>query len=377
MTASAPRKIIHIDMDAFYASVEIRDNPELAGLPVVVGGPPAGRGVVAAASYEARKYGIHSAMPSARAYRLCPQAVFLRPDFGKYQRVSAQIHGIFHRYTPLVEGVSLDEAYLDVTRNLAGEPSATRIAQAIKRDILAETRLTASAGVAPNKFLAKVASEERKPNGLFVIRPRDVAAFMLVLPVEKVPGVGQVTLKRLRSLGIATCGDMQRLSLAELTHHFGRRGEYFHRICRGIDGRPVEPERERKSVSVEDTFAEDHGEADWLLAKLEELARRLQARMAEAGAQGRTVTLKLKLADFRSFTRSRTLSHPVSDAATLCAVGRELFAQSGLAGQKLRLLGLGVSHLEDQPRSESGNRQLSLWDGAAAETLSAVDGPPG
>lgn len=371
MATGEPRKIIHIDMDAFYASVEIRDHPELAGLPVVVGGSPAGRGVVAAASYEARKYGIRSAMPSARAYRLCPQAVFLRPDFGKYQRVSAQLHAIFRRYTPLVEGLSLDEAYLDVTCNLVGESSATRIAQAIKRDILAETRLTASAGVAPNKFLAKVASEERKPNGLFVIRPRDVDAFMLALPVEKVPGVGKVTLAHLRSLGVVTCGDMQRLSLAELTHHFGRRGEYFHHICRGIDDRPVEPERERKSVSVEDTFAEDHGEADWLLAKLEDLARRLERRLVEADARGRTVTLKLKRADFRLFTRSRTLAHPVSDAATLCAIGRELLAESGLAGHRLRLLGLGVSHLDQQAPPEAGSRQLTLWDGITAGTSTA------
>ncbi len=371
MGADYPRKIIHIDMDAFYASVEVRDNPQLTGLPVVVGGPPASRGVVAAASYEARKYGIRSAMPSARAARLCPQAVFLRPNFEKYRAVSGQIHDIFQRYTDLVEGLSLDEAYLDVTRNHLGVPSATRLAQAIKRDILAETRLTASAGVAPNKFLAKVACEERKPNGLFVIRPQDVAAFLLTLPVAKVPGVGQVTLERLQALGVATCGDLQRLSLAELVHHFGRRGEYFYQICRGSDDRPVEPSRDRKSVSVEDTFAEDHDSAPWLLDKLRDLAGRLADRMARAEARGRTVTLKLRLADFRIFTRSRTLPASVDDAETLFAVGRELYEQSGFTGQKLRLLGLGVSQLDGDPHGAEDGRQLSLWDGAPAEA------PPG
>ncbi len=371
MGANYPRKIIHIDMDAFYASVEVRDHPKLTGLPVVVGGAPASRGVVAAASYEARKYGIRSAMPSARAARLCPQAVFLPPNFENYRAVSAQIHEIFQRYTGLVEGLSLDEAYLDVTQNRLGVPSATRLAQAIKREIVAETRLTASAGVAPNKFLAKVASEERKPNGLFVIRPQDVASFLLTLPVAKVPGVGQVTLERLKALNIATCGDLQGMPLAELVHRFGRRGEYFHQICRGNDDRPVEPSRERKSVSVEDTFAEDHDHLPWLLVKMRDLAERLARRMEQAEARGHTVTLKLRLADFRSFTRSRTLPHAVDDAETLFAVGRELYQQSGLAGQKLRLLGLGVSQLDGDPEPAEDLRQMTLWDGAAPDELAS------
>lgn len=367
MASDFPRKIIHIDMDAFYASVEVRDNPQLRGLPVVVGGPPGSRGVVAAASYEARKYGIRSAMPSARAHRLCPQAVFLPPHFGKYREVSGQIHAIFHRYTDLVEGLSLDEAYLDVTRNPVGMPSATRIAQAIKRDILAETRLTASAGVAVNKFLAKVACEERKPNGLFVIRPQDVAAFLLTLPVAKVPGVGHVTLARLKEQGIETCRDLQQRSLAELVHQFGRRGEWFYQICRGIDDRPVEPSRDRKSISVEDTFAEDHDGAGWLMEKLRDLAGRLAARIAAAETRGRTVTLKLRLADFRIFTRSRTLPESVGDEETLFAVGRELYEQSGLAGQKLRLLGLGVHQLDGEPGQEADGRQLTLFEPTAAD----------
>jgi DNA polymerase-4 len=361
MANNHPRKIIHIDMDAFYASVEMRDNPKLAGLPVVVGGPPDSRGVVAAASYEARKYGIRSAIPSARAYRLCPQAVFLRPNFEKYRAVSHTIHEIFHRYTDLVEGLSLDEAYLDVTRNRVGAPSATRIAQAIKRDILAETKLTASAGVAPNKFLAKVASEERKPNGLFVIRPQDVAPFVAALSVAKVPGVGHVTLERLKQLDIATCGDLQRVPLAALVHHFGRRGEYFYRIARGVDDRPVEPSRDRKSISIEDTFAEDHAAADWLMDRLKDLAERLGERMAQAEAKGRTITLKMRLADFRILTRSRTIAASTADAHTLLAVGRELYAQSGFTGQKLRLLGLGVSQLDGEPAGTEDGRQLSLW----------------
>ena len=218
---TAPRKIIHVDMDAFYASVEMRDNPALRGHPVVVGGAPNSRGVVAAASYEARKFGIHSAMPCAQAARRCPQAVFVPPNFDKYRHVSGQIHEIFQRYTALVEPLALDEAYLDVTRNMARTPSATRIAEQIKAAIRAETGLTASAGVAPNKFLAKVASEERKPDGLFVIRPEQVADFLVTLPLSRVPGVGPVTLAQLQELGATTCGQLQQVPLEVLAKKFG------------------------------------------------------------------------------------------------------------------------------------------------------------
>jgi DNA polymerase-4 len=351
-------------MDAFYASVEVRDNPALRGLPVVVGGSPQSRGVVAAASYEARRYGIRSAMPCSRAYRLCPEVVFIQPSFEKYRAVSEQIRQIFHRYSDLVEPLSLDEAYLDVTENKVGEPSATRIAQAIKNDIRAETELTASAGVAPNKFLAKIASEERKPDGLFVIRPEDVASFVAALPLEKVPGIGRATLERLSALELHTCGQLQALALAELIHRFGKRGEWFYELARGIDERPVQPDQERKSVSIEDTFAEDHSDPEWLLARLAELCEGLTLRLKKAGVKGRTVTLKLRLADFRTFTRSHTVLRHTDERAEILAEATRLFHQSGLAGQKLRLLGVGLSQLDTVPAEALAARQLEFpWAG--------------
>jgi len=343
--AGAVRKIIHIDMDAFYASVEVRDNPALKGLPVAVAGSPQGRGVVLAASYEARAYGVRSAIPTARALRLCPELVIVPPHFAKYQRVSQQIHAIFHRYTDLVEGLSLDEAYLDVTSNRPGLPSATDVARAIKRDIHEETGLTASAGVASTKFLAKVASEERKPDGLFVLRPEQVDAFLAKLAVGKVPGVGKVTQGQLEALGIRTCGDLRQWPLEALVHHFGRRGEYFYHMARGEDDREVEPNRERKSVGIEDTFPEDHAEPEWLLPKLAELASGLERRLAASGQAGRTVTLKIKLANFEVHTRSTTVAASVRRQEDLLAAGRTLLLNSGLLGQRVRLLGLSVSHL--------------------------------
>ena len=361
-TTKPVRKIIHVDMDAFFASVEIRDAPDLRGKPVVVGGSPQGRGVVAAASYEARRYGIHSAMSCAQAYRRCPEAVFLPPNFQKYRTVSGQIREIFHHYTDLVEPLSLDEAYLDVTRNHTNNPSATRIAQQIKAAILAETALTASAGVAPNKFLAKIASDERKPDGLFVIRPQDVAAFVQALPLGKVPGIGKATLASLNALGLHTCRDLAGVPLAELTHRFGKRGLWFYSLARGEDNRPVEPQRERKSVSVEDTFAEDHAEAAWLLEKLAHLCEELGKRLRKAGAQGRTVTLKLRTADFKTHTRNHTLPHPTDQVAEIAQAAVHLFHRSGLSGQPLRLLGVGVSQLAGEG-NDGDERQLELpWD---------------
>lgn len=347
--ASAPavRRIIHMDMDAFYASVEIRDRPELKPLPVIVGGSPASRSVVLAANYEARKYGVHSAMPCSRAQRLCPQAIFIPPDFYKYRAASQQIHAIFHRYSPLVEGVSLDEAYLDVTAQVSPDRTATSIARDIKRDIHAETGLTASAGVAFNKFLAKIASDVNKPDGLFVIPPERTASFLAELPVERIPGVGRVTQASLEGLGIRTCGDLARWSLDDLAERFGRRGAYFYEIARGQDERPVEPNRERKSISIEDTFPADAADPAWLLGRVRELAEGLARRAREAGVRGRTVTLKLKLADLKIFTRSDTLPSPTDRAEDLLETGTRLFRQSGLVGQKFRLLGLGLSHLDD------------------------------
>ncbi|HKI99961.1 MAG TPA: DNA polymerase IV, partial [bacterium] len=347
-------------------SVEQRDNPALRGLPVVVGGSPAGRGVVAAASYEARRYGIHSAMPCARAYRLCPDALFVPPRFDQYRAVSAQIRAVFHRYTDLVEPLSLDEAYLDVTVNHVGNPSATRIAQAIKADIHRETHLTASAGVAPNKFLAKIASDEKKPNGLFVIRPQDVAGFVAGLPLRKVPGVGEATMRIFESMGVQTCGELAGVALAELTHRFGKRGPWFYRLARGIDERPVEPHRERKSVSIEDTFAEDHAEPDWLLARLKELCAALHERLRKSGVKGRTVTLKLRTSDFQIHTRSRTLPAVTDDAGDLYREAAALYHASGLIGHKLRLLGVGLHQLDTPEIDPLAELQLELpWAGEA------------
>ncbi len=361
MDRGTQRKIIHVDMDAFYASVEIRDDPSLRGRPVLVGGTPEGRGVVAAASYEARKFGIHSAMPASRAVRLCPQAVFLRPDFVKYREVSQHIREIFHRYTELVEPASLDEAYLDVTRNKQESPSATWIARDIKRAIREETALTASAGVSVNKFLAKIASEEKKPDGLFVIRPEQVSRFLEQLPLGKVPGIGKVTQQVFADLSVLTCGQLRLMSRSDLEQHFGKRGGYFYRLARGQDDRPVETHRVRKSISVEDTFAEDHGEPEWLMVKLAELAERLEKRAAASDVKGRTLTLKLRLADFNSHTRSMTLPHPVNEAAQMLALGKQLYADSGLAGRKLRLLGLGLSHLDtDEEERETAHGQMEL-----------------
>jgi DNA polymerase-4 len=347
-------------MDAFYASVEIRDRPELLGLPVVVGGPPASRSVVMAASYEARKYGIRSALPCSRAQRLCPEAVFIPPDFTKYRTVSRQIHAIFGRYTPLVEGVSLDEAYLDVTAQVTPERTATQMARDIKRDIRTETGLTASAGVAFNKFLAKIASDVNKPDGLFVIPPERAPAFLAVLPVGRIPGVGKVTQAALEALGIRTCGDLLAMSAEELTERFGRRGAYFHEIARGQDDRPVEPDRERKSISIEDTFAADADDPAWLLGRLKDLASGLAQRAEKAGVRGRTVTLKLKQSDFKIFTRSGTLAAPTNRAEELLETGTRLFEQSGLVGRKLRLLGLGLSHLDDGTEAPPSPAQMAL-----------------
>lgn len=354
------RKIIHVDMDAFYASVEIRDDPALRGLPVVVGGQPNSRGVVAAASYEARKFGIHSAMPCAQAYRRCPQAVFIPPNFDKYRTVSRQIHAVFHQYTDRVEPLSLDEAYLDVTENKMGNPSATWIAQDVKQAIRDQTELTASAGVAPNKFLAKIASDERKPDGLFVVRPGDINRFLEGLALRKIPGVGPVTLERLQGLGAETCGQLQRIPLEVLEHEFGKRGDYFYRIARGQDDREVNPDRERKSISVEDTFAEDHSEEEWLLDKLAMLSDQLERRAESAGVRGRTLTLKMRQADFTINTRSITVPDPIRSAPEILALASQLYRDSGLTALKLRLLGVGFSHLE--PRDASGGREQLGFD---------------
>lgn len=358
--SDASRKIVHIDMDAFYASVEQRDNPELRGKPVVVAwtGP---RSVVCAASYEARRFGVHSAMSAVRAQRLCPQAVYVPPDFNRYREVSRQIRQIFARHTDLIEPLSLDEAYLDVTVNKLGLPSATEVAQVIRQQIRAETGLTASAGVAPNKFLAKIASDWNKPDGQYVIRPSRVLEFLQPLPVRKVPGVGKVTQARLAQLGVQTVGDLASHSAQELEHYFGRYGRRLYELARGIDEREVQTDQPLQQVSAETTFSEDVrleaiGEA------LDRMADKVWSQALKKGALGRTVVLKLKTDRFRILTRSQTSPKPPATAAELAAVARLLCERVDLPAQTLyRLAGVGMSNFTD-PQEQS--RQADLFGGA-------------
>lgn len=356
MASHVPRKIIHVDMDAFYAAVEQRDRPELRGKPVIVGGPPDSRGVVCTASYEARTFGVHSAMPSSQAYRKCPQGVFLPPDFPRYSAVSRQVREVFQSVTDLVEPLSLDEAYLDVTRNALGEPSATRVAEEVRRRIYETTRLTASAGVAPNKFLAKIASDMRKPDGLFVIRPQDVGAFVKDLPVRKIPGIGHVTERHCHDHGIKVCSDFLQYTEAELAAKFGKAGHWFHQLARGIDRRPVLVDRLRKSQSVEDTFATDITSREDVVTELERLVTTLEGRLLRSDTCGRTVTLKVKYADFTIATRSRTLELAVQTRDALLREGVELLALTEVGKRPIRLLGIGVSNLV----GEGDEQQLYL-----------------
>jgi len=343
--ASGFRKIIHIDMDAFYASVEQRDDPALRGRPVAVGGSSA-RGVVAAASYEARRFGVRSAMPSTRAARLCPDLVFVPPRFEVYRTVSRQIHAIFRDYTALIEPLSLDEAYLDVTADDRGIGSATRIAERIRQRIRAETGLTASAGVSYNKFLAKLASDHNKPDGLCVIRPGEGAAFVARLPVARFHGVGPRGVERMAALGVATGADLRAIPLESLRTHFGAQADYLYRAARGIDLRQVEANRPRKSVGAERTFASDIGSGPALREALGEIVDIVWNRIEQAGVQGRTVTLKLRSADFHTLTRARSLPRAVADAGEFGQVGRDLLDALLPLRQPVRLMGLTLSALE-------------------------------
>ncbi len=354
------RKIIHIDMDAFYASVEQRDNPTLRGRPVVVGGDPHGRGVVAACSYEARRFGIHSAMSCARAARLCPEAVFVRPRRERYQEISARIMAIFHEYTDLVEPLSLDEAFLDITCNRKNIPSATWVAEAIRRDIVARTGLTASAGVSCNKFLAKVASDCNKPDGITVVTPEQALPFIRSLDIGKFYGVGRVTKKKMHALGIRTGDDLRRLSRDELVAHFGKSGLFFHDIVRGIDPRPVCPVRERKSLGTETTLKTDTGDSDLMLELLAEQARQVAAALQEKKCMGRTITLKLRYHDFTTITRSRTLGQPTDLAEEILPVIQILLKATDAGRQKVRLLGITVSNLVSSENGAPRGRQLVL-----------------
>jgi DNA polymerase-4 len=340
------RKIIHVDMDAFYASVEQRDDPQLRGKPVVVAWK-GNRSVVCAASYEARAFGVRSAMPAVSAERLCPAAIFVAPDFARYRAVSKSVREIFQRHTDLIEPLSLDEAYLDVTRNKTGLPTATLVARTIREQIRQELNLTASAGVAPNKFLAKLASDWRKPDGLFVIQPEEIDVFLLPLPVGRLPGVGKVTGEKLAKLGIQTVGDLRRLDRSVLEGTFGRYGVRLHELARGIDENAVVPDRPTQSISVEDTF-----ESDVLLAETEPVIRRLAEKLWSASRQesriARTIVLKLKTSEFKILTRSHTPNSVLTSSTELTDVALKLRERVDLdPGQRYRLVGIGLRNFRD------------------------------
>lgn len=355
------RKIIHVDMDAFYASVEQRDDPSIRGLPVAVGGS-SGRGVVAAASYEARKFGVRSAMPSSRAVRLCPDLIFRKPRFDVYKAVSDTIRSIFRHYTPHVEPLSLDEAYLDVTEDIHGIGSATRIAEAIRRRIREETGLTASAGVSYNKFLAKLASDQNKPDGLCVIRPGEGAQFVARLPVRRFHGVGPRGAEKMARLGIETGADLRGKDLAFLRQNFGSFAEYLFRAARGVDLRQVRANRPRKSVGGERTFFEDIKDADALRETMDHIIDVVWERIARADAQGRTVTMKLRYADFRTITRAQSLPHRISGKEEFARIGHALLADAMPLPQPIRLMGLTLSALDGVERDDGSGAdgQLSL-----------------
>lgn len=349
------RKIIHIDMDAFFASVEQRDQPELQGKPVIVGGQPNSRGVVAACSYEARQFGIHSAMPCSRAYRLCPQAIFIPPRFDAYKAVSKIIHEIFWRYATDVEPLSLDEAYLDVSHSSEYKGSATRIAEAIKHDIKAETQLIASAGVSYNKFLAKIASDMDKPDGLYVIRPEQGEAFIATLPIGSFYGVGPATEIKMNKLGIKTGRDLRSKSSVELTKHFGKSAEYFFQIARGIDHRPVRSTRIRKSLGKETTFKTDVYDKTLLLEKLNQLAQKVFENLAAQQFMAKTITVKIKYANFKSVTRSYSSTKIFIQLPEIPNILTELLSRTDAGQQGVRLVGISASGLQSMNDKKTKN----------------------
>jgi DNA polymerase IV len=357
----AARKIVHIDMDAFYASVEQRDDPRLRGKPVVVAWK-GNRSVVCAASYEARAFGVRSAMPALRAERLCPDAIFIPPDFTRYRAASRSTREIFLRHTDLIEPLSLDEAYLDVTENKTGLPTATRVAKAIREQIRDELHLTASAGVAPNKFLAKIASDWRKPDGLFVIQPEDIDTFLPPLPVGRIPGVGKVTEKHLAELGIKTVGDLRTIDLPILEDHFDRYGQRLYELARGIDESPVVSDRPIKSISAEDTF-----EHDVPLEDTEPMIRRLAERVWNASRResriARTVVLKLKTKEFSILTRSLTPQTPPASCEELTGIALSLRSRVEAAPhQRFRLVGVGMSNFRDPDDAMGPHAQSDLFE---------------
>lgn len=357
----AYRKIIHIDMDAFYASVEQRDFPEYRGKPIAVGGSPEGRGgVVATANYEARKFGVRSAMPAKKALVLCPHIIFIRPRFDVYKAVSNQVRAIFLRYTGLIEPLSLDEAFLDVTDDKQGIGSAIDIAKMIKDAIKNELGLTASAGISVNKFVAKIASAMQKPDGLTFIGPSKLEPFVEQLAVEKFFGVGKVTAQKMKSMGLHTGADIKKLSEAELVQHFGKAGRFYYQIVRGIDDRPVEADQETKSIGAEDTFPEDLAVPEDLYRELDKIAIVVERRLREHRLKGRTITLKIKYSNFKQITRSRSFPEAFDELEKIAAVAKELLISTYAEGQKIRLLGITVSNFGELKTSKQ-EQQLNLF----------------
>jgi len=358
--SQGPRKIIHLDMDAFYASVEQRDDPSLKGKPVAVGGSPQGRGVVAACSYEARKFGVHSAMPMARAVRACPELVIVRPDFSKYREASQKVMAILRSVTPLVEPLSLDEAYLDVTENSLNQPLAMEVAKYLKRRIHEETSLTASAGVAPNKFLAKIASGWKKPDGLTVIAPERVESFLQQLPVEALWGVGPVTAKKLRAIGIEKLVDVRAADEEKLRRTVGSLADWLKRLSHGDDPRQVTPDRPWKSISAEDTYPEDLVDLKEMRAEIERLARRVAASVAKKDLVARTVTIKVRYANFTTVTRSHTEEPATRDTGIIVQRALLLLERTEAARRPVRLLGVGVHGLSNAEQIHAAVDLLGL-----------------
>lgn len=357
----SPRKIIHIDMDAFFAAVEQRDNPQYRHKPIVVGGKPDSRGVVATCSYEARQFGIHSAMPSSHAYRLCPQAIFVKPRFAVYQEASEIIRGIFARYCDVFEPLSLDEAYLDVSGSPLFQGSATLLAKHIKQDIRRQTQLIASAGISYNKFLAKIASDLGKPDGLYLITPRQGAEFVESLPIGKFHGIGRATEKKMHELGILTGKDLKQQPLPALQQHFGKSAQYYYDIARGIDYRPVNCRRIRKSIGVETTFEEDIADPAAASRHLQQLLQKTLAKVLEKNLEAYTLTIKIKYQNFVQITRGRTLPQPIGDSPSTQLLIAELLKNTAIGEKKVRLLGVTLSGLHSQG-SGRRCRQLDLFD---------------
>ncbi|QAY80400.1 DNA polymerase IV [Sphingosinicella sp. BN140058] len=359
MSAAGCRKIIHVDMDAFFASVEQRDDPCLRGKPLVVAGASP-RSVVAAASYEAREFGIRSALPTMAAKQRCAELLIVPPRFDVYREVSRQIRSICARHTPLIEPLSLDEAYLDVTENIQGLPTATDVANDIRAAIFNETGLTASAGVSYNKFLAKLGSGYKKPNGMTIIRPGRGEALVADLEVSRFHGIGPATAARMTELGIRFGRDLRSFPFDQLQRHFGKSAAYYHAIAHGEDNRPVRPDRTRKSYGAENTFEQDIGDRGKLLAELSDIADHLWEDRARIGRDGRTVTLKAKYRDFELVTRSRTLSQPMSDRLLLGTIVEELLDSLLPLSRPLRLVGISISNLVDKEAERAQQSQMAL-----------------